>query len=349
MRVRRTVFLLFFAGAVSGCGAPMAASTVGSPAALKTYDATVLADRPAAYWRMDETSGTTMTDASGNHNDGVYAGAYSLGQPPPFGGVGNLAVSFDGQKGGSASVPSAPSLQMNTITIELWMKKRTDTEYGVYVAKSYFQLLNNRHTGALEFRVTSEAEPAVVSSSTLSLNTWYYVAGWRNCSSTANWTAGSPSWRHPCRPPIQRQLAGAGTGCTRTRCSMRSRSTQPPYRESRSPRTGARPLAWGKARPLSNLSLGHLTRRSERSRGGKFALKVGRLNLEERLRRRQAVELMQAQVFEADPGRPRVGHRLTNRAGQQDLAPVARKTDPSRRVDSQADVAGVGQGRPAGM
>lgn len=175
MRVRRTVFLLFFAGAVSGCGAPMAASTVGSPAALKTYDATVLADRPAAYWRMDETSGTTMTDASGNHNDGVYAGAYSLGQPPPFGGVGNLAVSFDGQKGGSASVPSAPSLQMNTITIELWMKKRTDTEYGVYVAKSYFQLLNNRHTGALEFRVTSEAEPAVVSSSTLSLNTWYYV------------------------------------------------------------------------------------------------------------------------------------------------------------------------------
>jgi Concanavalin A-like lectin/glucanases superfamily len=153
----------------------MAASTVASPAAPKTYDATVLADRPAAYWRMDETSGTTMTDASGNHNDGVYAGAYSLGQPAPFGGAGNLAVSFDGQKGGSASVPSAPSLQMSTITIELWMKKRTDTEYGVYVAKSQFQLLNNRHTGALEFRVTPAAEPALVSSSTLALNTWYHV------------------------------------------------------------------------------------------------------------------------------------------------------------------------------
>jgi hypothetical protein len=173
--VRRTVFLPLLAAAVSGCGAPTAASTVASPATPKTYDATVLADRPAAYWRLDETSGTTMTDASGNHNDGVYAGAYSLGQPAPFGGVGNLAVSFDGQTGGSASVPSSPSLQMKTITIELWMKKRTDTEYGVYVAKGFFQLLNNRHTGALEFRMTSEAEPALVSSSTLALNTWYHV------------------------------------------------------------------------------------------------------------------------------------------------------------------------------
>jgi len=64
---------------------------------------------------------------------------------------------------------------MNTITIELWIKKHTDTEYGVYVAKSQFQLLNNRHTGALEFRVTPQAEPALISSSALALNTWYDV------------------------------------------------------------------------------------------------------------------------------------------------------------------------------
>src|SRR3989442_312346 len=118
MRVRRTVFLLFFAGAFSGCGAPMAASTVASPAAPKTYDATVLADRPAAYWRMDETSGTTMTDASGNHNDGVYAGAYSLGQPAPLGGVDNRGVVFEGKKGGPPGGPGPPSLKMSTITME---------------------------------------------------------------------------------------------------------------------------------------------------------------------------------------------------------------------------------------
>ena len=173
--MRRTVFLLVLAAAVSGCGTQTAASTAGLPTASKTYDATVLADHPAAYWRMDETGGTTMTDASGNHNDGVYAGAYALGQPAAFGGAGNLAVTFGGQSGGSASVPSSPSLQMSTITIELWIKKRTDTEYGVYVAKNHFQLLNNRHNGALEFRMTPEAEPALISSSTLALNSWYHV------------------------------------------------------------------------------------------------------------------------------------------------------------------------------
>src|SRR2546423_15691152 len=109
---------------------------------------------------MDDTSGTTMTDASGHHNDGAYAGAYSLGQPAPFGGVGNLAVTFDGQTGGSASGPSSSRLQMNTITIELWIRKRTDTEYGVYGGKGYLQLLNNRDTGGLEIRMSSQAEPA---------------------------------------------------------------------------------------------------------------------------------------------------------------------------------------------
>jgi hypothetical protein len=76
-------------------------------------------------------------------------------------------------------------LQVNTVTIELWIKKRSDTEYGVYVAKNvaggggagsgWFQLLNNRHTGRLEFRVTSDGEPALISTSTLTLNSWYYV------------------------------------------------------------------------------------------------------------------------------------------------------------------------------
>ncbi len=60
-----------------------------------------------------------------------------------------------------------------------------DTEYGVYVAKnvapgggagsSWFQLLNSHHNGQLEFRVTSDGAPVVVSNSTLALNTWYYV------------------------------------------------------------------------------------------------------------------------------------------------------------------------------
>jgi concanavalin A-like lectin/glucanase superfamily protein len=163
----------------------MAASTAASPTASKTYDAEVLADRPAAYWRMDETSGTTMTDATGNGNSGQFAGTYTLGQSGGITAGGSTAVAFDGQTGG-ASAPSSASLQMNTVTIELWMKKRAETEYGVYVAKNvavgggpgsgWFQLLNSHHDGRLQFRVTSDLDPALVSSSTLAPNTWYYVA-----------------------------------------------------------------------------------------------------------------------------------------------------------------------------
>ena len=162
---------------MSSCGN----ATVVSPAAAKTYTATVLADHPVAYWRMDETTGSTMADTSGNANNGHYVGIYTLGQP---GALAGGAVAFDGQSG-AASVMNSPSLQVNTVTIEMWLKKHTDTEYGVYVAKnvepgggagsSWFELLNSHHNGELEFRVTSDGAPAVLSNSTLALNTWYYV------------------------------------------------------------------------------------------------------------------------------------------------------------------------------
>jgi hypothetical protein len=180
--VRKEILFLVVALAIAGCGSPMVASP--STATAKTYSATVLADHPLAYWRMDETTGTTMADASGNANDGRYVGTYALGQPGAMAGDGNTAVGFDGQSG-AASVVSSTKLQVNTVTIELWINKRADTEYGVYVAKNFeaggaagsgwFQLLNSHHNGTLEFRVTSDGSPALISSSTLALNTWYYV------------------------------------------------------------------------------------------------------------------------------------------------------------------------------
>jgi hypothetical protein len=133
---------------------------------------------------MDETTGNTMADATSNANNGHYAGVYTLGQPGAIAGAGSAAVAFDGQSG-AASVLNSPSLQVSTVTIEVWIKKRTDSEYGVYVAKNvqpgggagsgWFQLLNSHHNGQLEFRVTSDGAPAVVSTSRLALNTWYYV------------------------------------------------------------------------------------------------------------------------------------------------------------------------------
>jgi hypothetical protein len=57
----------------------------------------------------------------------------------------------------------------------LWIKKTSESGYGIYVAKDYFELLNNSFSGPLEFRLTANSDPALVSSTALALNTWYYV------------------------------------------------------------------------------------------------------------------------------------------------------------------------------
>lgn len=51
-----------------------------------TYSTEVLADSPYAYWKLNEPSGTTATDSSGNGRNLTYAGAYTLNQT----GLGTL-------------------------------------------------------------------------------------------------------------------------------------------------------------------------------------------------------------------------------------------------------------------
>ena len=45
-----------------------------------SYSAEVLADSPLGYWRLGETSGTTLSDSSGNTRHGAYYGAPYLGR-----------------------------------------------------------------------------------------------------------------------------------------------------------------------------------------------------------------------------------------------------------------------------
>jgi hypothetical protein len=164
---------------LSSCGA----LTAASPTAPPTYRESVLADQPAGYWPMNETTGSVMADASGNGNNGSYEGTVSLGQPGAMTVGASASVGLDRQ-GGWATVPNAASLQLDTISIELWINKRSEVEYGAYVTKNFspgdragsgwFELLNHHHSGPIEFRVT-EDNGTLASATSLALNTWYYV------------------------------------------------------------------------------------------------------------------------------------------------------------------------------
>ncbi len=58
------------------------------------YADVVLADSPLAYYRLGESSGTTMTDSSGNGRHGTYVGSPTLGAAGLV--PGDTCADFDG-------------------------------------------------------------------------------------------------------------------------------------------------------------------------------------------------------------------------------------------------------------
>jgi hypothetical protein len=93
----------------------MVVSALWGNAAVAAYQDVVLADHPIAYYRFEETSGTTAHDTSGNSNDGTYVNGVVLNQPsaPQLGHAGK----FDGI---AAFVNTARTVSTD-FTLELWI------------------------------------------------------------------------------------------------------------------------------------------------------------------------------------------------------------------------------------
>ena len=77
----------------------------GATTSTSRYISTVQADSPAAYYQLDETSGTVAADSSGNGNNATYVGSPSLGQSTSFGAVAPTAVAIERIEPGHSSCP----------------------------------------------------------------------------------------------------------------------------------------------------------------------------------------------------------------------------------------------------
>jgi hypothetical protein len=95
---------------------------LNASAAMASYMATVLADSPTAYYRLGESSGTTMTDASGNSNNGTYSGSPTLGTTGAV--AGDTAVSFNGSQRGITPFLFNPSA--TSWSLEFWANPTVD-------------------------------------------------------------------------------------------------------------------------------------------------------------------------------------------------------------------------------
>jgi hypothetical protein len=144
-----------------------------------TYQATILADNPVAYYPLDETSGTAAADASTNANNGTYTSGFTLNQA----GAGTLtgrAVTF---ASGYVTVPSIAAINITgDITLECWVYPTTRGNYYWLVAKTSG---NGGTTSAYEWRLeTTTGIPkflcasggAVSAAAAPNLNEWSHLA-----------------------------------------------------------------------------------------------------------------------------------------------------------------------------
>lgn len=85
-----------------------------------SYQSVILADSPVAYWPLNETSGTTAYDLSGNGNNGTYNGGIVLADYPAPLGAGGSAPKFDGS---TAYVTGSQLLTAATanVSLEAWV------------------------------------------------------------------------------------------------------------------------------------------------------------------------------------------------------------------------------------
>lgn len=118
-------------GAAKGVASASASiSLSASVITTSAYSTTILADSPLGYWRMGESSGTTLTDTSGNTHNGSYVGTagstYTLAQTGAT-IEGDTAVKFSGTPNtgpaGYANVPYAAWMDATSaISVEAWVK-----------------------------------------------------------------------------------------------------------------------------------------------------------------------------------------------------------------------------------
>lgn len=98
------------------------AYTIPTAARAQSYSETVLADKPVAYYRLGETTGSVAHDLTSNHIDGTVLGGTSLGVPGAIVGDSDTSMRFDGSSG-SVDVSGIPGVGSGGFTVEAWFNQ----------------------------------------------------------------------------------------------------------------------------------------------------------------------------------------------------------------------------------
>lgn len=155
----------------------------GEPDAL--YQSEVMSDSPWGFWRLQETTGTKLTDLSGNARHLTIVGtAATLNQTGPV----NKSITWatGAYSSGYATAGASKTFQQGIASLECWINIPAIPAYhttflgmavGGINGSSHDKELSINTDGKVAWYVSSGGPHFCVSPDALALNTWYHVVG----------------------------------------------------------------------------------------------------------------------------------------------------------------------------
>lgn len=151
-----------------------------------SYSTEVLADLPVGYWRLDETSGGTFADSSGNSKTATIVGTPTFSQSAATPDIGGTSVTFG--SGQYATVPDDSAVSMTgAFTLEAWVNP-TSSSSERYIIEKYDSPSYNGYALRLEGMVPRVHTLASSSYATLDSSIALTAGAWSHLVATYDLT-----------------------------------------------------------------------------------------------------------------------------------------------------------------
>ncbi|HEY9247222.1 MAG TPA: LamG-like jellyroll fold domain-containing protein, partial [Candidatus Methanoperedens sp.] len=148
---------------------------MGSILLLATVNNASASIAPVVYWKLDETSGNTASDSSGNNNDGKVLGATWTA------GIFNNGLSLNGETNNYVIKNPISYFATSEITAELWIN--TSDKYDSGTLFSYASSFSDNDFRIMDYRNLKIDKGASSVTTGISANDgkWHHIAvTWRN-------------------------------------------------------------------------------------------------------------------------------------------------------------------------
>src|SRR5581483_207551 len=157
--------------------------TLLTPVSIFRTHQALAASNLVGYWKFDEGSGSTTSDASGNGYTGTLQGSASWAN----GQIGSSSLSLNGSGGTNVDIPATVIDTTQSFSVAAWVKLNSLSGYQTFVSidgsqVSAFYLQLRGDTGQFAFTrlggdSTSSSTTVASASDAPSMGIWYHLVG----------------------------------------------------------------------------------------------------------------------------------------------------------------------------